>query len=597
MNSKVHRINFCWIILLINFISTPAYSQNLVAHYPFDNSAVDQSKFSNDGQIFGGVTSIPDRFGNACSALLFDGYSGYIEIPSSQSLESINSSFSIAVWYKLTPVTNNNNYWLTVVCKGASTLESTDNPQYRLQVQQNTTVQLNSCSPYNPTASSTISMTTKFTICDPSFRAHLFEPDVWHFYVLTYDGNYVRTYMDGLQVFEFLYTLPIESNKSSLFIGKDEPGNTEYFSGALDDLRIYNKTLSQNEINNLFKDVASSKNIEEFELKSPQNKVVMTSKNSCFTKVNFDEPEVITNCGSVSLKQTAGLASGSDFECGKHLITYTAESTSGYEQSCSFYIIVKDLIAPSLNVPNNEIISVAKGQKGIVYNYKEPGATDNCQIKEVSLIKGLRSGGFFPLGKTEITYTAIDNSNNKTTKSFYIEVKEKEEPVSVVTSIDSFKTPPVIEKITPYPKDSIQKKNQFDSTYIPGKDSSTTAIIEKSYKERKIEKERTIEVESADLLIELYDNGEIDGDTISLFLNNNLILSNQILGLKPISLHIGVDSLKDNELSLFAENLGSIPPNTALLILYDGNIRSEINLTSDMKTNGTIIIRRKKKQQ
>ncbi|MCP2937382.1 hypothetical protein NK983_32285, partial [Salmonella enterica subsp. enterica serovar Typhimurium] len=82
---------------------------------------------------------------------------------------------------------------------------------------------------------------------------------------------------------------------------------------------------------------------------------------------------------------------------------------------------------------------------------------------------------------------------------------------------------------------------------------------------------------SATVRVELYDNGTIDNDSVSLFLNNREVLPASRLTHKAIRLTLTLDpNLEYNELSMFAENLGAIPPNTAALILYDGNIRHEL---------------------
>ena len=102
-------------------------------------------------------------------------------------------------------------------------------------------------------------------------------------------------------------------------------------------------------------------------------------------------------------------------------------------------------------------------------------------------------------------------------------------------------------------------------------------------------------VVNSKLRLEIYDNGEIDYDSVSLFLNNKQILPKSMLNHKAIRLTIELDpNLEVNELSMFAENLGMIPPNTAALILYDGNTRYETMLTSDLSKSATLRLRRKK---
>jgi hypothetical protein len=106
---------------------------------------------------------------------------------------------------------------------------------------------------------------------------------------------------------------------------------------------------------------------------------------------------------------------------------------------------------------------------------------------------------------------------------------------------------------------------------------------------------KELEVSSTSLRLELYDNGQIDYDSVSLIFNDKLILPKTMLNHRAIRLTIQLDpSLEYNELSMFAENLGMIPPNTAALIIYDGKTRYETLLTSDFSKNATIKISRKK---
>lgn len=100
----------------------------------------------------------------------------------------------------------------------------------------------------------------------------------------------------------------------------------------------------------------------------------------------------------------------------------------------------------------------------------------------------------------------------------------------------------------------------------------------------------TIPVRQQDSVrIELYDNGEIDGDSVSLYLNDELILSHLKLQALPKSLWIPIDkSLPVNKLILFAENLGKLPPNTALMeVMTKGNLYN-VFLSTDYKHNAMV---------
>ena len=120
-------------------------------------------------------------------------------------------------------------------------------------------------------------------------------------------------------------------------------------------------------------------------------------------------------------------------------------------------------------------------------------------------------------------------------------------------------------------------------------------VVEESYKKRDKEIVNEIDVESDSLRIDVYDNGEVDGDIISVFYNEGLILNSQKLTHKSIRIDVVLDSTKEyNEVSMYAENLGLIPPNTALMIVNDGKNKFNIRLSSNLEKNATIRIKRKK---
>lgn len=121
-------------------------------------------------------------------------------------------------------------------------------------------------------------------------------------------------------------------------------------------------------------------------------------------------------------------------------------------------------------------------------------------------------------------------------------------------------------------------------------------VVTKEFKEREVDVQNEIEVSSDSLQLDFYDNGEVDGDSISVFFNDKLLGANLKLSTRSIHINLNLDSTKEiNTLSMFANNLGSIPPNTALMLIYDGNKRYEIRLSSNLEKNATVKIRRKKK--
>jgi len=114
---------------------------------------------------------------------------------------------------------------------------------------------------------------------------------------------------------------------------------------------------------------------------------------------------------------------------------------------------------------------------------------------------------------------------------------------------------------------------------------------------RQIETIRSVNIKSDSLLLTLYDNGEVDGDTVSVLLNGKVIMPLEGLSTKAINKTIYITPEMGDSLVLimYAENLGSIPPNTGLLIVHDGEDVYYISFSGDLKKNAAIILRRKKK--
>jgi hypothetical protein len=119
--------------------------------------------------------------------------------------------------------------------------------------------------------------------------------------------------------------------------------------------------------------------------------------------------------------------------------------------------------------------------------------------------------------------------------------------------------------------------------------------INEEFKKRRLVLGKEIEVLSDSVRLSFYDNAEIDGDSISVFLNSNLLMAHQELKDQALNIYVKLDSTRDiNEVSMFAENLGKYPPNTALMVVNDGFKRYEVFLSSDFKGNATVRFKRRK---
>jgi hypothetical protein len=100
---------------------------------------------------------------------------------------------------------------------------------------------------------------------------------------------------------------------------------------------------------------------------------------------------------------------------------------------------------------------------------------------------------------------------------------------------------------------------------------------------------KEIKVDTGMIRLDFYDNGIIDGDTISVYVNNMPVVSNKMLTAKPITTYVKIDLKRtEQEVIMVGENLGTIPPNTALMIVTAGDKRYQLYLESDEQKNAMV---------
>ena len=121
---------------------------------------------------------------------------------------------------------------------------------------------------------------------------------------------------------------------------------------------------------------------------------------------------------------------------------------------------------------------------------------------------------------------------------------------------------------------------------LPGSDTLPQEIIT-----RKNTLVKTLEVSSPDIQVILLDDAEIDGDIVSLYHNNELVLNHKTIGKEMVKYTVKADAEHaHHEFTLVAENLGSIPPNTALVRIRAGETKYEFVVHSDMHENVKFVI-------
>jgi hypothetical protein len=153
--------------------------------------------------------------------------------------------------------------------------------------------------------------------------------------------------------------------------------------------------------------------------------------------------------------------------------------------------------------------------------------------------------------------------------------------------------PPVItRRPPPLKKDTSELSIQQPVPQPPVEDSSPLVKpVPPAITNRENSLVRRIVSNSPDIKVELYDNGEIDGDTITVYHNNAVVAYKKLLSKDPITIHVTAN-VKDNlhEFVMYADNLGKIPPNTALMVITTGGKRYELSISSSLQKNAKVVV-------
>lgn len=222
-----------------NYVPT----NGLVGWWPFNGNAIDESINANDGTV-NGATLTADRFGNANSAYSFDGTSNYINCGNNSVLQLNN--FTISLWSLLNASSN----WSSGVNGGGFFLhKGCDNP----------------VSPFNGW-SYRVFYQTPFGLITDQFSNNRNALDnntnnlftQWNNIIFSYDGTKLKLYYNGVKIDSLSVTGNTAVNTNSLLIGcRNEMINSsctlnDFFAGKLDDIGIWNRALTQQEITGLY---------------------------------------------------------------------------------------------------------------------------------------------------------------------------------------------------------------------------------------------------------------------------------------------------------------------------------------------------------
>lgn len=274
---------------------------------------------------------------------------------------------------------------------------------------------------------------------------------------------------------------------------------------------------------------------------------------------------------------------------------YTICKLSGTYDKSKKYVEVREFERTKTNVPRNlnncfqihklTLYSKTGGDQSLEGSWvPAPDQKGNCGYGTTLLTRrNLRAA--FPNLRNPVAGSTASKVN--TTASRTPVVPKKFVP-PVVKKQPAIKTAPVTTSQEPViaKRDSVAQEREVN---IPRPALPSMIIAGNKYEKRNNTILKTIDVENETVRIDLYDNGEIDGDSISVFLNGKLLLSHKRLTAQPLTIKLQREDLESsNDLVMYAENLGSIPPNTALMVVTDGTKRYEVRITSDLQKSGAI---------
>lgn len=172
-------------------------------------------------------------------------------------------------------------------------------------------------------------------------------------------------------------------------------------------------------------------------------------------------------------------------------------------------------------------------------------------------------------------------------------------PISVkptITEATPAKPSSKITAITTVPKNKVpvpvtKKEQPVKPLPEPVKEPVVVAALtnEQKFITRRRQLMQEIAISGDSIELRFYDNAEVDGDSIAIFLNNKLLYEHVRLTDRPYTIKLAVTSLEEsNELVMVAENLGSIPPNTSLVVAVVEEKHYEARLESTEQSSAVI---------
>jgi hypothetical protein len=251
------------------------------------------------------------------------------------------------------------------------------------------------------------------------------------------------------------------------------------------------------------------------------------------------------------------------------------------------------------DVPIQKLIASEKAAKQKIE--KEKAAEKNKVIPSKTITETKTVYTVLPPAKTNLqkTNTVANTNTNNSSKpnnnnklavvNNKVASNTKSSPENINTAIQNVQINSIQDE--PVMEEAILNEPEDIETEIRIKQGNGFQTVPWALVARENRLAKKITTSSKQFSIDLYDNGTIDNDTIIVYDNKKLLISKKRLSYKAIHLEFTLSEvINEHEIIIVAHNMGTVPPNTALLVLKDGDRRQELFITSTNKMNAKIIV-------
>ncbi|OGU41945.1 MAG: hypothetical protein A2X61_11800 [Ignavibacteria bacterium GWB2_35_12] len=217
---------------------------SLVAYYPFNGNANDESIYINNA-IVHGATLTTNRFGDTNKAYYFHGKDNYLEVPHTSNIQP-QSEISLCAWVYPMDFNKDRNQANDIIYKGYT---DDDQGAYILRYEDYD----DDNSVFTPVEVFTFQLNFRNVGRVGIGSISKIDLNSWYFVVGTYDGTNMKLYVNSILENTYKIVGDRQSNNKKLMIGRQDDNSYPYWvTGILDDIRIYNRALTDCEINTLY---------------------------------------------------------------------------------------------------------------------------------------------------------------------------------------------------------------------------------------------------------------------------------------------------------------------------------------------------------